>query len=799
MKKLYLTLLLYFILFLQNVKSDHCSSYIEQLLENTCSSITVNSSHSCAYSNGKCIYKYKTCESYQGKDQSICESIIPNELGYKCKLNENEKCSKVEKYCNEYDSQNIESCTKLKTSNDEKKICVESPSGLGCKEQYKTCGLYNDNEASKNKEDCESIKIYSDLTDSFDDLKKCSFSGGVCSEKSIRCSDFNDELVCSLAPLVYTLPENKTCVYKNNKCHEVYKTCELYNNNEKDENKNKEDCESIYEERDAADYNCVFNSNNKTCSSVRKKCSDFKNYYNCLYFRPVDESKRCVYVNGSCVEHFKTCELYDKEPNKEKKICESIVPLSSNYYSSERDVDKNSKCVFDEKENQCLKKKKGCSEITGDMECKYYEPEDRNKMCVYNSNTRECKEEFKSCSSFNNVNNKNAEDCKKINIYSVYNSINYRKKCVYENEYCKEKDVTNCDDYDPALGEDFCKRIYINSYKGCKLKDDKCVEYYINCPGEIIDEETCNSINTDYSYYKCEINENKECISVKKKCSEYEGSSEYYCKQCEPTDDKKKCFFKNDKCIEKYIHCEDYTGKDSKECESIIPYDNNDNSLYYTHKCLLVGDICQQIQKNCSDATYSYECSSIISPTDYTKCVYKNDKCFEQYRNCESYNSKSNGKTKEECESIPTDSSLTKCIFTDNICKEVEIKCPDYEINMDSYKSSCEQYSPSLDKKCSYTNSVCTESNKSCKELENQSGVNEDICTLATTSQSGKICTLNTNGDGCQEIGETEKNQNTHDTNTNTTNTNTTKDSNKKSSGKSIYLNPLLFIIFFII
>ena len=40
----------------------------------------------------------------------------------------------------------------------------------------------------------------------------------------------------------------------------------------------------------------------------------------------------------------------------------------------------------------------------------------------------------------------------------------------------------------------------------------------------------------------------------------------------------------------------------------------------------------------------------------------------------------------------------------------------------------------------------------SCKELENNSGVNEDICSAATTSDSNKKkCVLKSDNSGCQE------------------------------------------------
>ena len=42
-----------------------------------------------------------------------------------------------------------------------------------CKTQYKKCELYDSNEASKTKEGCESIRIYSTDSKKFDNLHIC--------------------------------------------------------------------------------------------------------------------------------------------------------------------------------------------------------------------------------------------------------------------------------------------------------------------------------------------------------------------------------------------------------------------------------------------------------------------------------------------------------------------------------------------------------------------------------------------------------------------------------------------------
>ena len=61
---------------------------------------------------------------------------------------------------------------------DKNKICISYESG--CKEQYKSCQLYNQYETSINKIDCEKTKIYIDTNQNFDDSQLCIFSEGKC-------------------------------------------------------------------------------------------------------------------------------------------------------------------------------------------------------------------------------------------------------------------------------------------------------------------------------------------------------------------------------------------------------------------------------------------------------------------------------------------------------------------------------------------------------------------------------------------------------------------------------------------
>lgn len=78
-------------------------------------------------------------------------------------------------------------CSSLSTSNTDEKVCVSTTDGY-CKEQYKTCELYNTKETSKTKTDCEAIITYSNSH--FDYSKICEFeSSKTCSTRDKQCKD----------------------------------------------------------------------------------------------------------------------------------------------------------------------------------------------------------------------------------------------------------------------------------------------------------------------------------------------------------------------------------------------------------------------------------------------------------------------------------------------------------------------------------------------------------------------------------------------------------------------------------
>ena len=995
-----LTLILLLSLYqLSKSESDYCAEKFDSHVGYYCKNLYINSTHNCAYSNGKCDYNYISCTSYQGTDESICKNIILSNNYKKCILDEtNEnKCTEVSKDCDDYESgltcsslnagtgkrcvsnndndhkceahynlcanfrdgvdkikceANIPSdsskkcewdstnnickdvdkkctdytsltpyggCSSLKTSDDTKKICISSSSGIGCTEQYMTCELYNENESSKSKTACETIQIYSG--GSFDDSKKCSFSGNTCSTKDKSCEDISSIDGCyNFVPK----DKDKICIYSNRECKEQYKTCELYNT--KATSKNQADCLSLkiysdtdgdfddskicsyagttcssrdktcedLEEEECEDFKpkdrdmiCILSGgkcksqyktcelyNNKvsskneadclslkiysdyenyfddsqictyssgTCSSRDKLCSDIKDESNCENFKPKDtdlicifdggqcksqyktcelynekaetksesectalhiyingkfdtssecvydsdsqicstskkpcssftssscsshipndSNKKCAFINNECVEQYKTCELYDTyAANKNSQDCQNISPYRTGYDS----LDNESRCVFTD--SHCTRKSKDCSEISGSTTCIYHTLDDNNKRCIYDNG--QCKEVYKSCSAYNFASNKNEAGCKGITVYNYNGGINYNIKCIYEEETCQEKTLSECSDYESGMNEYYCRNIPSKSYKKCVFENNKCLEEFTNCPGnsEDISEEKCRSIEPSDGYHKCTMDENNKCVSTLKSCTEYKGTYYYYCENYLTHGENKKCFYENEKCIERYIYCSSYTGNNKDECEAIIPYKEGTTttSLSSTHKCVMETTGCTLKDKGCEEASDSNQCSQINSNLrsknildSNKKCKYDNNQCFEQYIDCDAYSKSRATVEKDICEAIILENDASaKCEFVSgtsaNTCVKKNKVCSD--IKVDDYKDYCPSITLSLGKKCSYSNSACKESNMSCKELENNSGVNEDICSAATTSDSNKKkCVLKSDNSGCQE------------------------------------------------
>jgi len=79
---------------------------------------------------------------------------------------------------------------------------------------------------------------------------------------------------------------------------------------------------------------CIYGK--EGCQKVSKECSDASDYFECSKIELANIKKKCVFLNNTCVEQYKTCQLYeDTEESITQKTCESIMM-----------DDINTKCVF---------------------------------------------------------------------------------------------------------------------------------------------------------------------------------------------------------------------------------------------------------------------------------------------------------------------------------------------------------------------------------------------------------------------------------------------------------------------
>ena len=175
------------------------------------------------------------------------------------------------------------------------KICITYESG--CKEQHKSCQLYNLYETPKNKLDCENTKIYIETGQNFDDSQLCFFlEENVLSEINNAQILFQNLNIIDLYPKV----QIKLVNLLTNQCTEKYKSYKLSKENVA--NKNKEDREPIY----LRSFHGGINGGRRKESEER--CYDMNNEYNCKHFTPTDTNKNCAYINNICIEQYQTCE-----------------------------------------------------------------------------------------------------------------------------------------------------------------------------------------------------------------------------------------------------------------------------------------------------------------------------------------------------------------------------------------------------------------------------------------------------------------------------------------------------------
>ena len=571
--------------------------------------------------------------------------------------------------------------------------------GNKCELSLKGCSSYKGTDSSV----CATTTPTGHSTDA---NYKCELGNDGCKDVLKKCSDHKEGITnCeNLDPQ----GDNKRCILNNNKCESHYKTCNILGTN-------KETCEANIplDKRNK----CVWDGS--SCQEKMKKCTEVKfddDDDECIGYEVTDsESQICLgSKDGSCKEQYKTCELYnEKVSNKKKEDCESLRYNGKNIY----------KCFF--KDGACSTGTK-CSDFTYESGCIGFIPSDTDKKCSFINGV--CKEIYKTCELYDTktkIDDKKEADCKEIKEYD--NSGYY--KCVFDTDKksCGKQKLTKCDHYETGMDESYCYKIYLNDYKQCTIKDNKCVETYKDCPrtAEKLSKENCEAIDLGNYYYFCRYNE------------------------------------KDNGCYERLKDCS--LGKDESSCKSIILYEEDVGGVFNikSSKCVWEKNACEEKPKVCGDAQNAAECSLITPTSSNKKCIYLNGQCKEQYEDCDAYNK--NGKETIEqtvCESIVLADTSYKCVFqsgTPTKCVQQKKYSTCSEFKKDDYEYVCTSLgsnpliSLSIDYKCAYSNSACSEVQKNCLELSNEPKVDEEICESAPTSGNNKYCSLKADKSGCEE------------------------------------------------
>ena len=239
------------------------------------------------------------------------------EKNYKCS-HVSGSCTAKLKLCDEF-VKDKDDCESLNTDKNNiliKKCVLE---GTDCKAKSLTCEgfTYDQNsDAAANELACQSIIS--------NDHLQCKYDSEQCTTVDKKCEDFdgkNDKWI-SHEFTIDTSKSNKKCIYKDNECLEVYKTCAIYNGITG--TKTKTDCEIIFKNDQL--YKCIYDEDNQ-CVLVEKECSEGTED-NCHLIKQYNQTHYCLFTkDNQCKEQFRTCEKYDKDVDK--KTCESIIPYDT--------------------------------------------------------------------------------------------------------------------------------------------------------------------------------------------------------------------------------------------------------------------------------------------------------------------------------------------------------------------------------------------------------------------------------------------------------------------------------------
>ena len=489
-----------------------CSDYEEGITD--CEKLKAEEDNQrCILNNNRCESHYKTC-SLSSKDQQTCEKNIPSDKSLEC-VWEGGVCNEKPKKCKETKFYNDNDCYGLEVTDSKNQICLGSDDG--CKEQYKTCELYNEKVSNKKKEDCESLRY--DGKNNY----KCFFKDGACSTGT-KCSDFTYESGCK-----GFIPSDtdKRCSFINGVCKEIYKTCELYDTKTKIDDKKEADCKEINGMDERYCYN-IYLAEYKQCTIKDNKCVEIftgcpgtaekLSKENCEAIDLGEYYLLCKYneKDNGCYKELKDCSL-----GKDEASCKSIILY-------EEDVGrvytkKSAKCVWEK--NACVETPKVCGDAQNAAECSLITPTSSNKECIYLNG--QCKEQYEDCDAYNKNGKETIEQivCESI----VLADTSY--KCVFQSgtptKCVQQKKYSTCSEFKKDDYEYVCTSYGSNppislsiDYK-CAYSNSACSEVQKNClelsNEPKVDEEICESAPTSGNNKYCSLKADKSGCEEKEK------------------------------------------------------------------------------------------------------------------------------------------------------------------------------------------------------------------------------------------------------------------------------------------
>lgn len=511
--------------------------------KDNCKKLEVSDGASCIYVQNGCTEAYP-CSKWTDQDTCDDNKTPLNDAKddydylYKCKYNTaNNKCEKVRKTCAEYDDRLLlkgdADCSQFSPEDSTNKKCVYvySSSSWKCIEQYKTCQLYDENDAEKSRDECEGLIL--------DD-------------------------------------PNKKCVYikEEHKCEEgnVYNNCNEYNGSDR------KICERILSPK--RNFYCVLDKDS-VCKERDFFCVEAYDRYDCLiYAKPTDDTKKCVWNGSKCKEEYKGCEDYVEKRSNSENTCDTL------------EVYNGKKCYYNS--DKCTSKNKICSEAKSKEECKLIEKtgvsDPDRKYCEWFSTSYDtgsyCRENYKYCSDYRPISSSivptiksTCEDIKPFNPET--NALDLAYKCAVKdsNVGCEKvpKDCSDAGD-NKILCDLVSPLIKDNRIKYCAFIQGNCEEHYKTC--ELVDESklssdenslcTNNIPNIPNTHYFTGICEHY-MLNYKSKCRTKTTS---FCKLFNTDAYQDLCLSINPNCSYSGGYCYDIT----RSCTDIKFYTQDDNN-----------------------------------------------------------------------------------------------------------------------------------------------------------------------------------------------------------------------------